>query len=60
MISLTLFYLFCTHQKICIDTRNFPIYVHCLDGKRITSLLVLMIRRLQGWAPMSALSEYWR
>jgi tyrosine-protein phosphatase OCA6 len=46
--------------NMCMDTRNFPIYVHCLDGKRICSLLVLMIRRLQGWTPISALSEYWR
>lgn len=46
--------------NICTDTRNFPIYVHCLDGKRICSLLVLMTRRLQGWTPISALSEFWR
>lgn len=44
----------------CIDLDNHPVYVHCLDGRRITSLLVLLLRRLQGWLPLSAIDEYWR
>eukprot|EP01038_Epipyxis_sp_PR26KG_P009302 gene9302-12533_t len=44
----------------CIEANNLPIYIHCLDGRRITSLLVLMLRRLQGWTPVYSLSEYWR
>jgi protein tyrosine/serine phosphatase len=27
-------------HQVCTDRRNLPIYVHCLDGKRTTSLLV--------------------
>mmetsp|Transcript_1196 Transcript_1196/g.1978 ORF Transcript_1196/g.1978 Transcript_1196/m.1978 type:complete len:112 (+) Transcript_1196:361-696(+) len=46
--------------KICIDPANHPIYIHCLDGRKITSLLVLLIRRLQGWTPYAALAEFWR
>jgi len=45
---------------VCIDADNHPLYVHCLDGRRITSLLVVLLRRLQGWLPLSAISEYWR
>jgi len=46
--------------SVCIDKDKFPVYVHCLDGRRITGLLVLLLRRLQGWLPLSAISEYWR
>ena len=35
------------------------IYIHCLDGRRITGLVILVLRRLQGWAPTAAFSEYW-
>jgi len=31
--------------QICIDVKNHPVYIHCLDGRRITSLLVLLLRR---------------
>jgi len=46
--------------NLIIEGQNHPVYVHCLDGRRITSLVVLMLRRAQGWSPLSALSEYWR
>ena len=46
--------------SVCIDASKHPVYVHCLDGRRITSLFVLILRRLQGWLPLSALGEYWR
>jgi len=46
--------------NVCIDKDKLPVYVHCLDGRRITGLLVLLLRRLQGWLPLSAISEYWR
>lgn len=36
------------------------VYIHCLDGRRITGLVVLLIRRMQGWAPGAAFAEYWR
>lgn len=34
--------------------------MHCLDGRRITSLLILLLRRIQGWSPIPTFSEYWR
>lgn len=46
--------------NICIDESKHPILIHCLDGRRITGLLVLLIRRLQGWPPIAALAEYWK
>ena len=49
-----------TALNACIDLDNHPVYLHCLDGRRITSMVVLLLRRLQGWLPMSALNEYWR
>lgn len=46
--------------NIAIEFKNNPaVFVHCLDGRRITSLFVLLIRRLQGWSPLSAFTEYW-
>lgn len=42
------------------DPANLPLYVHCLDGRRITSLAVLLLRRLQGWCVDAAIEEYWR
>jgi tyrosine-protein phosphatase OCA6 len=46
--------------NICIDNSKHPILIHCLDGKRITGLLVLLLRRLQGWPPVAALAEFWK
>ena len=46
--------------NICINSTNFPILIHCIDGKRITSLFVLLLRRLQAYSPIYAISEYWR
>jgi hypothetical protein len=34
------------------------IYIHCLDGRRITGLLVLLLRRLQHYCPDYSYSEY--
>jgi tyrosine-protein phosphatase OCA6 len=45
---------------VIIDTNNHPIFVHCLDGRRITSLLTLLLRRWEGWNNIACLSEYWR
>ena len=47
-------------SKVCINESNHPVYVHCLDGRRIAGLVVLYLRRMQGWTPISAIAEYWR
>ena len=46
--------------NICIDEKRHPIYLHCLDGRRIVGLVVLLLRRLQGWSTVNALAEFWR
>ncbi|KAJ1442977.1 protein-tyrosine phosphatase [Ochromonadaceae sp. CCMP2298] len=46
--------------NVCVEAKTHPVYVHCLDGRRISSLVVLLLRRLQGWAPLYCLSEFWR
>lgn len=47
--------------NICLDFEKHPsVLVHCLDGRRISGLFVLLVRRLQGWNPLAAFSEYWR
>jgi len=52
--------LLITALNVCIDKSKHPILIHCLDGRRITGLLVLLLRRLQGWPPVAALAEYWK
>jgi hypothetical protein len=46
--------------QLCFDVANHPVYVHCLDGRRITGLFVALMRRIQGWTPLPTFSEYWR
>jgi len=49
-------------MQILLDCKGHTesIYMHCLDGRRVTSLVVLLIRRFQGWTPEAAFAEYWR
>ena len=49
-----------TALNLLIDKSKHPILIHCLDGRRITGLLVLLLRRLQGWPPVAALAEFWK
>lgn len=47
--------------RVCLDIDTHPsIYVHCLDGRRITGLFMLLLRKLQGWQPAAAFAEYWK
>ncbi len=46
--------------NVCIDEKRHPIYLHCLDGRRVAGLVVLLLRRLQGWSLLNALAEFWR
>lgn len=45
---------------IVINSEHYPLFVHCLDGRRISSLLVLLTRRLQCWSCSYAIGEYWK
>ncbi|KAL7751874.1 protein-tyrosine-phosphatase [Sorochytrium milnesiophthora] len=55
-----------TYAKVCsilhvlIDQRNQPLLLHCLDGQQISGLVLVCLRKLQGWAVSSAVSEYLR
>ena len=63
MFKITLFLSFLTDFwmfQIVIDQQNLPIYIHCLDGRRITGLFVLLLRRLQGYIPEFSSAEFWR
>lgn len=46
--------------SLIINSGNHPVYIHCLDGRRLTGLLVLLLRRLQCWSPQFSFTEFWR
>lgn len=46
--------------SVLVDSMNHPVYIHCLDGRRLTGLLVLLLRRLQCWSPQFSFTEFWR
>ncbi len=46
--------------QVIMDPNNHPVFVHCLDGRRITSLLVMLLRKCSGWNNCACLCEYWR
>lgn len=37
-----------------------PIYVHCLNGSEITSLVIACLRKLQCWSISSTMAEFGR
>ncbi|KAI9227492.1 MAG: hypothetical protein DHS80DRAFT_17124 [Piptocephalis tieghemiana] len=42
------------------DPNCLPLYIHCLDGCRITGLVIGCLRKLQCWAMPNILAEYTR
>lgn len=44
--------------KIMIHTNNAPVYIHCLNGGQVTSLVVACLRRLQFWSSISIFNEF--
>jgi hypothetical protein len=40
-----------------IDTRLHPIYIHCLDGRNVTSLVFMCLRKLQNWNQKTIIKE---
>eukprot|EP01041_Mallomonas_annulata_P005099 gene5099-10201_t len=50
----------CKALQYIIDEGNLPVYIHCLDGRRVTGFMVLLLRRLQFWAPQASFTEFWR
>lgn len=43
--------------SLLIDPRAQPLYIHCLDGTVVTSLVIMCLRKLQGWLPSAYYSE---
>ena len=39
-----------------LDKRNLPLYIHCLDGQSVSTLLVAVLRKVQAWS-MSAIQD---
>ncbi|KAJ3191895.1 hypothetical protein HK101_007309 [Irineochytrium annulatum] len=39
------------------DASRLPLYVHCVDGAGVTSVIVMLLRRLQMWRMSCVLSE---
>lgn len=45
---------------LLLADENRPAYLHCLDGGNVTGCLVLLLRKLQLWAPAAQHSEFLR
>jgi tyrosine-protein phosphatase OCA6 len=46
--------------NILVDASKQPIFFHCLDGRRITGIIVLLLRRMQGWTPQVSFAEFFQ
>ncbi|WLF79384.1 protein-tyrosine-phosphatase [Lodderomyces elongisporus] len=44
--------------NIIVHAPNHPIFIHCLNGGQITSLLVACLRKLQFWSAISIFNEF--
>lgn len=44
--------------NLLVDANNLPLYLHCLDGRKDTSLIVLLLRRLQHWSQPAYTAEF--
>ena len=43
--------------ELLIDSRNSPIYIHCLDGGNVTSQVIMCLRKLQNYDMKSIFDE---
>jgi tyrosine-protein phosphatase OCA6 len=46
--------------EICIEPKNLPLYIHCLDGAIITGVVCMCLRKLQNWNLSVTFTEYTR
>lgn len=42
---------------LLLDSSLYPIYLHCLDGSFVTSIVIMCLRKIQGWALSSFVAE---
>lgn len=43
---------------LIIHRQHAPIYIHCLNGGQVTSLVVACLRKLQFWASLTIFNEF--
>ncbi|RPB18468.1 hypothetical protein L211DRAFT_796665 [Terfezia boudieri ATCC MYA-4762] len=46
--------------EIILDSKNSPVYIHCLNGSEATGLVMACLRKLQFWAAPCIFSELQR
>lgn len=44
--------------QIIIHSENSPVYIHCLNGGQVTSLVVACLRKLQFWSSITIFNEF--
>ena len=45
---------------VVLDVSNYPVYIHCLDGKQTTGLVVMALRSIMLWDEVAIQHEYER
>ena len=45
--------------SIMIHKKSYPLYIHCLDGRRVSGMLVILFRKLQKKCCQTSYVEYW-
>ena len=48
----------CEAILFLLDSSNYPVYVHCNQGKHRTGCVVACLRKVQGWSMAEILAEY--
>jgi protein tyrosine/serine phosphatase len=34
---------------LLLDSSNYPVYIHCLDGQLVTSMIIMCLRKMMQW-----------
>jgi tyrosine-protein phosphatase SIW14 len=48
----------CEALLFVMDSSNYPVYVHCNQGKHRTGCVIACLRKVQGWSIDEAIKEY--
>jgi tyrosine-protein phosphatase SIW14 len=48
----------CEALLFLMDSSNYPVYVHCNQGKHRTGCVIACLRKVQGWTTDEAIKEY--
>eukprot|EP00457_Paulinella_chromatophora_P007811 gb/GEZN01007837.1/.p1 GENE.gb/GEZN01007837.1/~~gb/GEZN01007837.1/.p1 ORF type:complete len:335 (+),score=36.05 gb/GEZN01007837.1/:67-1071(+) len=47
-------------MQVLLDVGKHPMYVHCLDGGRVTGMFIMCLRKLQHWSLKATKDEFSR